>query len=88
MKEQFHKIIGYISKAIIFIVIPFSGIAAIIYYAFTKLSSVRQELSRKEMENKLMDSILKKEQAKNEADRAVDDYKSTRDKYLSEHDDK
>ncbi len=74
-----------IKKFVTFVLTPLLFVAGFIYYLITKKQSLESEVTKLKSQGKIKDLIHEKEKAKEKADEAVTDYKSTRDKYLSEH---
>lgn len=81
MKSMFEKI----KEFGLYLVTPIVFIAGVVYYLITKNTSLKTEISilksGKEIENAKDDANEKEKQAND----AVSNYESVRDKYLNEH---
>lgn len=59
------------------------ALSATVYYLITRLNSYKSKYGQLKADQAIREVLIKKEEAKKEADNAEDDYKHTRDEYLS-----
>lgn len=70
-----------------FIVAPIVAVLGLIVYLFRANDKLKRESARREAENDILLNTVKLEEAKNEANKAENDYNATRDAYKREHGD-
>lgn len=87
MKEKLKALGMFLLQWAVILFIPFAAIGAVIYYLYMKLTTKNQQLAQKEVENELLDSLAKRDQAKREADDSVANYEKIKELYLKENKD-
>jgi hypothetical protein len=80
---MYDKIKGYITGVLG--LVSFALLAGV-YIMFGKIGTLKSKLAQQKADETLRDTLVKMQEAKNEADKDTNDYKSVRDAYLNADD--